>query len=406
MPLVGGFVEEVELHALGLADVGEHDARLFVEESFAVELRQGGQGGLDDGGGVGGRGGELDGAAVAVLLQVVAVAVGGEEDGDGLADAVLSAQVGGGGGGELPHGLLDVLAPLGHAGKGAALHDGALRGRAVKVYAGDSTEFAPGAQPGNGEEGFDGVLVAVGEVLGSGDALFHKFQAVLAPDAPHVGNAEHGEGFVAFVGREDADAFVAAVVLGVVGGHFGKGVGLGTAAADGDVRGGGDVVLDHLHVATHLVGLLDGQGTEELVDGILHKVEDDLLLLHGIHNLAGDAAVLLMVCGTDGDIVQTQQVAHFEEGNAALQAKGFGLGGEGKNNPSARLISVGHNDGLSFQPRTGGHLARGEVGVAIDMDEQVDCAVFDCVSVSVRACGIDTLTQSGDYTIRLIRRQG
>lgn len=147
VPLVGRFAEEVELKALSLADVGEHDARLFVEEALAVELRQGGEGGFDEGGGVRGGGGELDGAAVAVLLQVVAMAVGGEEDGDGLADAVLGAQVGSGGGGELAHRLLEVFAPLGHAGKGAALHDGALRGRAVKVYAGDSAQFAPGALP-------------------------------------------------------------------------------------------------------------------------------------------------------------------------------------------------------------------------------------------------------------------
>lgn len=192
------------------------------------------------------------------------------------------------------------------------------------------------------------MLVAVGEVLGCGDASFHEFEAVFAPDAPHVGNAEHGEGFVAFVGREDADAAVAAVALGVVGGHFGKGVGLGAAAADGDVRGGGDVVLDYLHVVAHLVRVVDGQGTEKLVDGVLHKVEDDLLLLHGVHDLAGDAPVLLMVGRTDDDIVQTQQVADFEEGRAALEAKGFGLGGEGKNNPSARFVVVGHNDGFPF----------------------------------------------------------
>ena len=80
------------MHTFLVGDVGEYHAGLFVEESFAVELGECGQGGLDDGGCVGGRGGELDGAAVAVLLQVVAVAVGGEEDGDGLADAVLRAQ--------------------------------------------------------------------------------------------------------------------------------------------------------------------------------------------------------------------------------------------------------------------------------------------------------------------------
>jgi hypothetical protein len=122
--------------------------------------------------------------------------------------------------------------------------------------------------------------------------------------------------------------------------------------------------------------------------------------------LSGDTAVLLVVGGAYYHIVEAEEAANLEEGHSAFEAEGFGLGGEGEDDPAPGFVAVGHDKRPPLKFWAGGDFARGKVGVAVDMDEQVDCAVFDCVSVSVCACVIDTLTQSGDYKIRLIRRQG
>lgn len=97
----------------------------------------------------------------------------------------------------------------------------------------------------------------------------------------------------------------------------------------------------------HRGRFFDGQASEELIDGVLHEVEHDALLLHSVHDLPGDAAVFLVVGGAYHHIVEAEEAADFEEGDAAFEAEGFGLGSECEDDTATVFVAVGHYKGPS-----------------------------------------------------------
>ena len=97
----------------------------------------------------------------------------------------------------------------------------------------------------------------------------------------------------------------------------------------------------------HRGRFFDGQASEELIDGVLHEVEHDALLLHSVHDLPGDAAVFLVVGGAYHHIVEAEEAAYFEEGDAAFEAEGFGLGSKGEDDTAPVFVAVGHDKGPS-----------------------------------------------------------
>ena len=107
----------------------------------------------------------MDADAVAILGQVLPVAVGGKEDLDGAADTLLLAQFGSAGGSIGADILLNGLQVVTHMDKGAALHDAALFSRAVEIDARGPSQFAPGVESSNGEDAAKKLFVAIHELL-------------------------------------------------------------------------------------------------------------------------------------------------------------------------------------------------------------------------------------------------
>lgn len=144
--LAVGFVgEEVELMAFVGDDAIEEDAGTFVEVAWAEDGAEEEAYGAEDGGGVGGGAVEVGGGLVAVLEEIGAVGVGGEEDGYGGAEAVLLAEGGATLVGEGGESGFEAFGGGGHFSEGAALHDGFAAWVLAEGDGGDAAEFEVGA---------------------------------------------------------------------------------------------------------------------------------------------------------------------------------------------------------------------------------------------------------------------
>ena len=300
---------------------------------------------------------------IGVLVEVVAKAIAGDEDGDRTAQALLGTELIGTTAGKGGHRGLERGVVGNHLTEAATGADGLIADNLGGVDTGGAIELEPGLKGGFGEACTDPRLALVGQLKRCGDTVVLKFLKGAATYAPYIGQREDGKGFTALgIGIDHADAAIAGVLLGKLAAYLGQGLGTGNAYTDGDIGVETDLIGHTAHEVFELeIALVAVEIAEALVDGVvlgaLNRLAKDIdhTLAHG--------CIELHIGGEEGDMMGIDNGADLEDGIATTEAQGLGLGGEGHN---AAIVAGKDADGLVAEAGMEDLLDRAEEAIAID----------------------------------------